>query len=102
MIGARDTTPSIHEPSGVTRETRRSGFRSRAGLFESHLATDQEQPFDPDRLARASVCAHQALQLVEPVLDDVDLRRFRLTYRFDHQETLTVEGNVVSRSADSR
>ena len=70
------------------------GLANTARLLRSHRSSGA--------FALASVCGHEALQLLEPVLDDVDLRGFRLTYGFDHQETLTVEGNVVSRSTDSR
>jgi len=76
-----------------------------AGLVLAKQGVTQAQSFerkDPNRFAPASVRGHEAIQLLEPVLDVADLRGFRLTYGFDHQETLTVEGNVVSRSADSR
>ena len=43
----------------------------------------------------ASVRRNEALELVEPVQDNVDLGRFLAIGLFDHHETLAVAGNVV-------
>ena len=54
------------------------------------LATTWERSFVRTG-SRASVCGREALQLLEPVLDDVDRAWLPPAYGFDHQETLTVK-----------
>jgi hypothetical protein len=52
------------------------------------------------RRAPPLVRRQETLQLIEPVLDDVDLRGFRLTDGFDHQEMPAAERTLPSALLD--